>query len=177
MIQLVGPGGAGKSTVGEALATHLACPFHDLDREFERQRSDIDVFIGTHGYEAYARENVAVYLELRPNLSGSVVALSSGLMVYPRSVHPAYDVVRTEIAEHFGTVVLLPSLDRETCVIETVRRQLARPFGNRGAVREEAVIRVRFQQYMEIPAAKVETMRSPGDVVAAILAQLAANAR
>lgn len=155
MIQLIGPGGAGKSTAGEALARHLECPFQDLDREFERQRSNIDVFIASHGYEAYARENVAVYLELRPHLPGSVIALSSGFMVYPRSVHPASDEVRTEIAEHPGTVVLLPSLDREICVVETVRRQLARPFRNRGAVREEAVIRERFQQYMEIPAAKV----------------------
>src|SRR5919198_6423505 len=90
MIQLIGPGGSGKSTVGAALAMRLGCPFHDLDREFERRRADIDGFIGRHGYEAYARENVAVYLELAPHLPGSVVALSSGFMVYPASVHPAY---------------------------------------------------------------------------------------
>jgi shikimate kinase len=176
MIQLVGPGGAGKSTVGAALAALLDCPFHDLDREFERRRADIDAFIGAHGHHAYARENVAVYLELAPHTSGAVLALSSGFMVYPLSVHPAYTALREAIARSHTTVVLLPSLDRETCVAETVRRQLGRPFGHRGAAREEAVIRERFGRYLALPAPKVETMRPPNEVAAAIRARLAADA-
>src|SRR5919202_4649449 len=103
MIHLVGPGGSGKSTVGAALATRLRCPLYDLDRVFERRRADIDDFIERHGYEAYARENVAVYLELAPRLPGSVVALSSGFMVYPASVHPAYTFVAEGAARGFTT--------------------------------------------------------------------------
>lgn len=175
MIQLVGPGGAGKSTVGAALALRLGCPFHDLDREFERRRADIDGFIGAHGYAAYARENVAVYLELVPHLRGAVLALSSGFMVYPASVHPAYAEVTAAIAGSPTTVVLLPSLDRETCVAETVRRQLGRPLCRRDAAREEAVIRERFGRYVALPAPKVETMRPPHEVAAAIHARLAAD--
>src|SRR5512147_2980236 len=110
MIQLIGPGGAGKSTVGAVLAARLGCPFHDLDREFERKRAAIDAVIATHGYEAYARENVAVYLEIVPHLSGSVLALSSGFMVYPPSVHPAYTALIDDIARNPATIVLLPSL-------------------------------------------------------------------
>ena len=34
MIHLVGPGGAGKTTIGAALADRLAVPFRDLDAEF-----------------------------------------------------------------------------------------------------------------------------------------------
>jgi shikimate kinase len=167
-IQLIGPGGAGKSTVGAALATRLGCPFHDLDREFERRRADIDAFIDAQGYEAYARENVSVYLELVPHLAGSVLALSSGFMVYPVSVHPTYITVTEAIARSRTTIVLLPSLDRESCVAETVRRQLGRPFGRRDALREEAVIRERFDRYVELPPMKVETMRPARELAAAL---------
>ena len=176
MIQLIGPGGAGKSTVGAALAARLRCPFHDLDRELERRRGDIDAFIDAQGYEAYARANVSVYLELAPHLRGSVLALSSGFMVYPPSVHPACAALTEAIARSRATVVLLPSLDREACVAETVRRQLGRPFARRGAVREEAVIRGRFDRYLELPTIKVETMRPVPEVVTAVLARLAAEA-
>lgn len=72
--------------------------------------------------------------------------------------------------------MLLPSLDREACVAETVRRQLGRPFARRGAAREEAVIRDRFDRYMALPAIKVETMRPAPEVVTAVLARLAAEA-
>lgn len=176
MIQLIGPGGAGKSTVGAALAARLRCPFRDLDREFERRRAGIDACIDAHGYEAYARANVRVYLELAPHLPGSVLALSSGFMVYPPSVHPAAAALTEAIARSRTTVVLLPSLDREACVAETVRRQLGRPFARRGAAREEAVIRDRFDRYMALPAIKVETMRPAPEVVTAVLARLAAEA-
>jgi shikimate kinase len=175
MIQLIGPGGAGKSTVGAALATRLASPFCDLDRAFERRRAGIDTFIGAHGYDAYARENVAVYLEVAPHLLDAVLALSSGFMVYAPALHPAYATVRKTITRSPATVVLLPSLDCETCVAETVRRQLGRPFGRRDAAREEAVIRERFEQYMELPAIKVETMHPAPDVAAVIHARLAAD--
>lgn len=57
----------------------------------------------------------------------------------------------------------LPSLDLETCVAETVRRQLLRPFA-RPPEREEHVIRTRFPFYAGLPARKVATMR-PNDAV------------
>ena len=176
MIHLIGPGGAGKSTVGVALATRLGCPVYDLDREFQRRRADIDAFIGACDYKRYAREHVAVYLELVSHLPPSVLALSSGFMVYAESVHPAYAAVRDAIARSRSTVVLLPSLDRETCVAETVRRQVSRPFARRDAAREEVVIRERFDRYKGLPALKVETMRPAHEVAAAIHVRLAADA-
>lgn len=176
LIQLVGPGGAGKSTVGAALAARLGCRFCDLDREFERRRADVDAYIGAHGYEAYARENVAVYLELAPHASDAVLALSSGFMVYPPAVHPGYAALRDAIARGPATVVLLPSLDRETCVAEIVRRQFGRPFGRRDPTREEAVIRERFDRYASLPAMKVETTCPAHQVAEAIHARLAAEA-
>ncbi|HKJ08793.1 MAG TPA: shikimate kinase, partial [Gammaproteobacteria bacterium] len=39
---LVGPMGAGKSTIGRQLARTLHMPFHDSDREIE-QRTGVDI--------------------------------------------------------------------------------------------------------------------------------------
>ena len=67
--------------------------------------------------------------------------------------------------------MLLPSLDRDVCVAETVRRQIARPFG-RSSVEEEAVIRARFDIYMAMPMRKIETMRPVAAAVDEIVAAL-----
>ena len=119
---------------------------------------------------------MAVYLELCPHMQSGVIALSSGFMVYSHSVHPEYDEICAAIARSHSTVVLLPSVDREVCIAETVRRQLGRPLCRRDAAEEEVVIRERFPRYMALPATKVETMHPPEEVAATIHAQLMANA-
>ena len=172
MIQLVGPGGAGKSTVGALLAERLSVVFIDVDRRFEGRFGDIGAFIERHGYEAYAGQNVDTYCSiLREAPRAGVVALSSGFMTYSHQVHPEYLHVRRDLERCARTFVLLPSLDRERCVAETVRRQVARPFG-RSPEREEVVIRARFEIYRSLPARKVETMRPTAAIVAEILATL-----
>ena len=124
MIRLIGPGGAGKSTVGASLAAQLQWRFVDLDRVFERRYTDIGAFIAAHGYAAYARENVEAYLAIPLDHPGCVLALSSGFMAFPASVHPKYPAVREAVACDPETFVLLPCLDRDARVTETVRRQL-----------------------------------------------------
>lgn len=44
-IHLVGPGGAGKSTVGHALARRLGVAFIDLDEEFKARTGDITTYM------------------------------------------------------------------------------------------------------------------------------------
>jgi shikimate kinase len=171
-IRLVGPGGAGKSTIGALLADRLDLEFFDLDQQLAARIGDIGEFINRNGYRAYARENVETYDSAqRRHRPPGVVALSSGFMTYARDVHPEYSRIRQEIEQHPNTFVLLPSLDRDVCVAETVRRQIGRPFG-RPAAREEAVISVRFEIYMAVSAKKIETMRPPRDIVDAIVAAL-----
>jgi shikimate kinase len=58
MIRLIGPGGAGKSTIGALLAERLDVPFLDLDRYFAARLGDISEYNSRHGYDAYARENI-----------------------------------------------------------------------------------------------------------------------
>lgn len=172
-IRLVGPGGAGKSTIGALLAERLEIAFLDLDLHLAGRVGDLSEYIGRHGYDRYARENVETYgLLFGGEVPPGVVALSSGFMTYAGDIHPDYARVRREIEQHSNTFVLLPSLDREVCVAETVRRQIARPFG-RSAASEEAVIRARFEIYMSVRARKIETMRPVAASVDEIVATLA----
>jgi shikimate kinase len=172
MVRLVGPGGAGKSTIGALLAERLDVAFLDLDRHFAGRVGGVSEYIGRHGYDAYARENVETYCSLcRGETRLAVVALSSGFMTYARDIHLEYWSVRREVEQHPHTFVLLPSLVRDVCVAETVRRQIARPFG-RSSAKEEAVIRERFETHMAVPVQKIETMRPVTAVVDEIIAAL-----
>jgi len=174
MIRLIGPGGAGKSTIGALLAQRLDVTFLDLDRHLVGRVGDISEYIGRHGYDAYARENVEAYCSVwREAVRPGVVALSSGFITYAHDAHPEYRRIRREIEECAATFALLPSLNRELCVAETVRRQVARPFG-RSSEKEEAVIRARFEIYAALPVRKVETMRPAAVIVDEILATLSA---
>ena len=158
LITLIGPGGAGKSTVGVLIAKRLGIAFVDLDQRFGTRAGDISDYIERFGYDAYARENVETYDSLLHEGTGPLVAaLSSGFMSYPRDIHPQYAGLRRDIEESPTTFVLIPSVNGDTCVAETVRRQLARPFA-RPAAREEAVIRERFPIYVGLRARKIETM-------------------
>ncbi len=171
MIHLVGPGGAGKSTVGSQLASRLDLPFIDLDLEFLGRIGDISHHIAHQGYDSYASENVRLCLSILATPSPGVIALSSGFMAYPESVHPAYPALRSDICMSPTTFVLLPSLDLEACVDEIVRRQIARPIG-RSPEREETVIRERYTIYMAIPATKIETRQPVAEIVEQMIAQL-----
>ena len=173
MIHLIGPGGAGKTTAGAALAERLGKSFADLDDEFTTRHGDISTYLETQGYDAYAERNVELYAMLAgAPVRYDIMALSSGFMTYRDDVHPAYVRWHQRIASSNTTFVLLPSLDLETCVAEIVRRQLGRPF-RRTAEREEHVIRTRFPVYAGLPVHKVETMRPVEAVVAALLVAVA----
>ncbi|HWM92685.1 MAG TPA: shikimate kinase [Thermoanaerobaculia bacterium] len=178
MVRLIGPGAAGKSTVGSLLADRLGVPFVDIDAQFMATFGDISRFIKAFSYPVYTETNMGVYLGALNRLAGRnpVLALSSGFMVYPTDTHPKYPVCRRELIESPLTFVLLPSIDREVCVRETVRRQLARPFA-RSAEREEQVIRARFDLYRTLPCEKVETMRPLTEVVEGIASRLSRRSR
>lgn len=175
MIHLIGPGGAGKTTVGAAFAERLGVRFVDLDAEFVSRHGDISAYLDTHGYAAYAGRNIGVFSDLcgGPDVP-EIAALSSGFMTYPDDVHPGYPAWRQRVATSPSTFVLLPSLQFEACVKETVRRQRLRSFA-RSAEREEQVIRARFPLYAGAPGDKVETMQPIEAVVAEILSVLAAR--
>lgn len=169
MIQLIGPGGAGKTSTGIALAERLNVRFVDLDATFVALHGDVGAFIDANGYEAYAARNVETYRSVFPaSQAPGVLALSSGFMVYPDNIHPEYQNIREAIAASSWTFLLLPALDLEICVSETVRRQLQRPFA-RTSQREESVIRARFPAYRNLPVRKIMTNSPVWTVVETIV--------
>ena len=177
MIQLIGPGGAGKTTAGLALANRLGIPFIDLDEQFRVRVGDISDCLKVHGYPSYARQNIQVYVDTLGTFSeDAVLALSSGFMTYGIDAHPAYGDICRDIVANPLTVVLLPSFDYETCVTETVRRQLRRPF-RRSAQREEQVIRARFDVYSGLPTKKFETTMRINLLVDQLVTHLLPNIR
>jgi shikimate kinase len=175
MIQLVGPGGAGKTTVGLALANRMGIPFIDLDEQFRVRIGDISDWLELHGYASYANRNVQLYLDILGAFTDTaVLALSSGFMTYALDAHPDYGTICRDIVSSPSTLVLLPSFDYETCVTETVRRQLNRPF-SRSAQREEQVIRARFKIFSALPTKKCETTMPINLLVDQLMAQLPPN--
>ncbi|CAB4685086.1 MAG: AAA family ATPase [Actinobacteria bacterium] len=77
-IVLIGPPGAGKSTVGKALAKELDCGFVDSDKEIEvkNNKKIIDIFV-EDGEAAFRVMEEAVVTELLRKFQG-VVALGGG---------------------------------------------------------------------------------------------------
>lgn len=84
VVVLVGPPGAGKSTVGAALAQALGVALHDTDAAVERaqQRSISDIFV-TDGEPAFRELERAEVLRALASESG-VVALGGGAVLAPQ---------------------------------------------------------------------------------------------
>lgn len=162
LLHLVGPGGAGKTTVGPVLAARLNWQFLDLDTEFMRSEGGVAQCISGHGYTTYAQRNVSVYLGLVQKTDGpTVLALSSGFLTYPLDIDPRYAAVRRAIEVNPLTALLLPSFELEPCVDIIVKRQLTRPYlaGNR--VREEQRIRERFPLFAALECNRFQSDISP----------------
>lgn len=89
---LIGAPGAGKSTVGRRVATRLALPFTDSDREIEERAgmSVADIFV-TQGEEAFRDLEAATVAELLGSSDG-IVSLGGGAVLRPET--------RTALAGH-----------------------------------------------------------------------------
>lgn len=89
---LVGPPGAGKTTVGQLLAERLGVPFRDVDHDIEaiagKPISDIFVNDGEEAFRALEVEAVAAALASH----GGVLALGGGAVLSP--------VTRERLAGH-----------------------------------------------------------------------------
>lgn len=162
MLHLVGPGGAGKTTVGPILARRLGWQFVDLDECFMSREGDIGAAIRAFGHDGYAKRNVAVYQEVAHSLAAStVLALSSGFLTYSDDVHTGYPLLRCSIEKDALTMLMLPAFELEACVEIIVRRQLSRPYlpGNKAS--EERRIRERFPKFMALPCARFRSDAAP----------------
>ena len=164
---LVGPMGAGKSTIGRLLAETLRFEFCDVDREIE-ERSGVDIpwIFDMEGEEGFRDREESMLSELS---DGSQVVISTGGGAVLRSVSRKLMVAR-------GTVIYL-----KTSVEEQVRRTARdrkRPLlqnGDPGTTLRN-LMALREPLYEEIADYTVLTdNRTPKSVVQELCGQLGAS--
>jgi shikimate kinase len=169
IVHLVGPGGAGKTSVGPFLAQRLGWGFVDLDERFLSREGSIGAFIETYGYSGYAKRNVAVYRAVRHLLPApTVLALSSGFLTYNEEVDAGYRALRGAIEGNALTALLLPAFELEACVEIIVWRQLSRPYLPGDSASEERRIRERFPRLMALPCARFRSDAPPDETASQI---------
>lgn len=145
---LVGPMGAGKSTIGRQLARSLGLVFHDSDREIEtRTGADIPLIFDLEGEAGFRARERAVIEELT-RFEGVVLATGGGAIL---------DAHNREDLKGGGCVIYL-----ETSVAQQLKRTARdrhRPLldtdDRRG--RLEALMAVRDPLYREVSDLVVQT--------------------
>ncbi len=84
-IFLIGPMGAGKSSVGKYLASQLEMDFYDSDEEIEKRTGvDIGWIFDVEGEDGFRKREMSVIEELA-NLSNIVLATGGGSVLAPET--------------------------------------------------------------------------------------------
>lgn len=161
-VVLIGPPGAGKSSVGKLLASELGVPFADTDdlvaREAGKPVGDIFVEDGERTFREFERGAVARGLDALAE--GGVLALGSGAVLDAdvRRMIARRTVVYLEAG--FATVAKRAGLDRPRVVM---------PGNPRGQLR--AMLEERRPVYANLASVTVSTDGMAAQEVAAGLAQ------
>jgi|JI8StandDraft_1071087.scaffolds.fasta_scaffold30348_2 shikimate kinase len=146
-VVLIGPGGAGKSSLGIALAPLLNHCLVDLDGEFSRRIGDIGEFLREEGYEAYKLRNSILAEQLMfERAAPTLLVTSSGFLAVDNPMK-TLEANRRLVANCYS-ICLLPSRDLEKAVDVIVKRQSRRPFAGDHA-HEERTIRARYSAYVQ----------------------------
>jgi shikimate kinase len=165
---VIGPPGAGKTTIGELLATRLGVPFRDVDQDIEatagKPISDIFTSDGEPAFRALEERAVADALATHDG----VVALGGGAILSAGT--------RARLAGH-------PVVFLNVGMAEGVRRtglSTARPLlaGVNPHATFKALLDARLPLYREVAVIEVDTDDlDPDGVVAAVLDRLGSPAR
>ncbi len=165
---VVGPPGAGKTTIGELLAARLDVPFRDVDHDIERiaDKSISDIFTvdGEPAFRVLEEQAVAAALTEHPG----VLALGGGAVLSART--------RALLAGHavvFLSVGLTEGMRRTG--LSTARPLLA---GVNPRATFKSLLEARLPLYREVAAVEVPTDDlTPDEIVAAVLDRLSSPAR
>lgn len=96
---LVGPMGAGKSTVGRRIATHYGLPFIDMDDELERRTGvSVSLIFEVEGEPGFRTRETRLLAELALS-HGVVIATGGGVIL---------DAENRDIMQRSGFVLYLP---------------------------------------------------------------------
>jgi len=116
-IVLVGPMGAGKSSVGKRLAQVLGLPFVDSDHEIEvRLKVSISTIFDVEGEEGFRQRESAVIADLVEHGQRKVLATGGGAVIREEN--------RVAL-KAYGTVIYLSSPVKQ--LVERTRHDTARP--------------------------------------------------
>lgn len=149
-IFLIGPMGAGKTTVGKQLAKCLGIQFYDSDREIEtRTGVDIPVVFEYEGEEGFRRRECSVLAELT-QLDSIVLATGGGAILAPEN--------RRCLRANGFVVYLRCMVDRQ---LERTLKDVHRPLLNTENPREklEYLMQIRTPLYESCADYTVDTGR------------------
>ena len=147
-IFLVGPMGAGKSTIGKYLAQHLKLRFADTDAEIEaRTGADIPWIFDVEG-EAGFREREQQVVEEMTLLDDVVLATGGGVVIRPEN--------RQALASRGYVVYLYATVEEQ---VRRTRRDRRRPLLQKGDPEEvlRSLMASREPLYREIADHIIET--------------------
>lgn len=160
-IALVGMPGAGKSTIGAALARRLGWPFRDSDAEIERETGlTIAELFERDGEAAFRERERAVIDRL---LDGRLVVLASGGGAF------AQPVTRRLLLARATTVWL--DADPET-LASRIKYGAARPLLGRDPIAALRGLSERRRSSYAMAAIRIDAGASPDRIVEAIIAAL-----
>ena len=153
---LVGPMGAGKSTIGRLLAAELNLEFKDTDKEIE-ERSGVDIpwIFDMEGEEGFRQREAAVLADLC-QLNHVLLATGGGIILKPEN--------RQVLAANGSVVYLMTSIDEQ---VRRTARDRKRPLLQTEDPRSvlQNLLDVRHSLYLEIADYSIDTDgRSPKSV-------------
>lgn len=151
-IILVGPMGAGKTTIGKQLAQQLGREFYDSDREIELHTgADIPLIFELEGEAGFRKREKNMLQELTKK-EGIVLATGGGAILDPEN--------REQLTRHGFVVYLNAPLSQ---LINRTSRDKNRPLlqTDNPHKKLEEILAVRDPLYREVADAIVETDGSP----------------
>ena len=167
-IFLVGPMGAGKSTIGRLLAAELHLPFIDADKEIEQRcGADIAWIFDVEGEEGFRDRESAILEELTAR-SGIVLATGGGAVIRPEN--------RRNLVGRGLVVYLQASVKQQ---LRRTARDKDRPLLQKGNPEQtlRALADTRGPFYREVADLMVETDgQSPREVARQLAEQIRSRA-
>jgi len=164
---LIGPMGAGKTTIGGQLAQVLSLPFYDSDKEIEKRTGvTIPLIFELEGEEGFRRREVAVIDELT-QFDNLVLATGGGAVLRPEN--------RQRLRSRGYVVYLHAPIDQ---LVKRTSRDRTRPLLQNVDPRQQMIdiMAIREPLYREVADLVLETdEEGVREIVAKILAAMEAR--